>query len=305
MPTQPSAAANEIASRLTTEGFDGVSPVLVQRWRERGLLGPWGHSHSGGPGSSAVATLGAYERARLLARLKEVDRNAATVSFLAFLTGVQVEVAEISWAVSTMFTQLLTELMTSLSAEPIDRAEEYVQRLVTSRRSHDQIRALSAKLDGARDPQWQPDSASRDLEQRTADVLTALLAALGGDASWVAIVLPDALRLHDMGDVVLAAELDDPVVLAEAARAFDTAVDTLFAALDRLDELTDEDLRLALETSVTWAGADAITELSDSVDPIVKPTAVTPLIVGPLLSQLATPGQLHDQIMEHYRHPDS
>jgi hypothetical protein len=158
---------------------------------------------------------------------------------------------------------------------------------------------LAAKLDGAPDPQWQPDVAARSVEQRTKDVLTAMLAAVGGDPSWVAVVLPDALRLQGMGEVVVAAELDDPAVVAETAEAFEATLNTLFDALGRLDELTDDDVRLARETSVAWVGEPAIAELAESSEPIVKPAALTPLILGPLLSQLAMPGQLLAQIMQH------
>jgi hypothetical protein len=288
-----------MASRLTAEGFEDVSPVLVQRWRERGLLGTWDHAYRGGPSSSTVAAPGSYDRARLLARLHETDRNDVTVSLLAYLTGAPIDVAEIRHAIRTMFAPTLTKLASSLDGEPIDRAEAFVRDVVARRRGRDQLRALAAKLDGAPDPQWQPDVAARSVEQRTKDVLTAMLAAVGGDPSWVAVVLPDALRLQGMGEVVVAAELDDPAVVAETAEAFEATLNTLFDALGRLDELTDDDVRLARETSVAWVGEPAIAELAESSEPIVKPAALTPLILGPLLSQLAMPGQLLAQIMQH------
>jgi len=299
MPTQPSKPAAALASRLIAEGFEDVSPVLVQRWRERGLLGRWERTHRGGPGSNTLAAVGAYDRARLLARLHETDRNDVTVSLLAYLTGVHVDAAEIRHAINEMLATVLVNLAWSPDSEPIDRAEDIVRDLVARRRGRDRLRALSAKLDGVRDPQWQPDVAPRSVEQRTKDVLTALLTAVGGDPSWVAVVLPDALRLQDMDEVVVAAELDDPMVAAETEQAFEATLTTLLDALGRLDDLTDDDVRLARETSVAWVGEPAIAELAESGEPIVQPAALTPLILGPLLSQLAMPGQLHAQIMQH------
>lgn len=305
MPTQPSEMAVVLAEQLIAEGFENVSPVLVQRWRERGLLGAWQHSHAGGPGSMTVPANGAYGRARLLARLNESDRNAVTMSLLAYLTGLPVDAAEIRLALKTLFAEALAALDLCLDGEPIDKADEFVRGLITRRKSRDQIRTLSVNLNGERDPQWQPDVVSRTLEQRTADVLTALLAAAGGDPSWVAVVLPDALRLQGMGEVVVAAELDDPTILAESAEAFEATLGMLFGALGRLDALSDDDVRIASETSVAWVGASVIAELAIPTDPIMKPAAVVPLVVGPLLSQLAMPGQLHAQIMEHRASPDS
>jgi len=299
VPTKPSKPAGALASRLAAEGFEDVSPVLVQRWRERGLLGTWDHAYQGGPSSSTVAAPDSYARARLLARLHETDRNDVTVSLLAYLTGVPTGAAEIRHAISTMFAPLLKKLASSLDGEPIDRAEAFVRDVVARRRGRDQLRAWAAKLDGAPDPQWQPDDEPRSVEHRTTDVLTAMLAAVGGDPSWVAVVLPDALRLQDMGEVVVAAELDDPAVVAETAEAFEATLNTLFDALGRLDDLTDDDVRLARETSVAWVGGAAISELAESGEPIVQPAAITPLILGPLLSQLAMPGELHAQIMHH------
>lgn len=299
VPTVPSKSAIEIADRLTLEGFTNVSAGLVQRWRERNLLGVWEHQHAGGPGSTANPATGAYDRARILARLDETDRTYSTVVFLAFLTGAHVTADEVAVAVGETFGPPLRVLSTIVGGDAADKADAALAQLLGSRRQRDRIRRYGEKLDGTPDPLWQPDEPDRPTRDRAAMVMSAFLAALGGDASWLPLVYPDALRMYGMEDVVEAAELDDPMALAALAPDMTNAVDASVDALRRVHSITEEDVEVARQSIWLLAGPEIVAELASEIGPIIEPENLLGLILGPLLSQLAEPGALHAALLEH------
>lgn len=298
--TRASAVATEIAGRLTAEGFDDVRPVLVQRWREGGLLGEWVHMHAG-PGSVAVAPVGALERARLLARLKVPDRTAANVALLGLVAAIPgISAVELGAAVEAMLSPARRLVTSAAGDDARDRAENAVASAKVSRRRREELAVLSERLAGAKEPfNHSPKEPGPTRVERTVEMLTAVLAAADGDASWVGVVAGDGLHLGGMGGVASAAGLDDHATAAHLAVSMEAAVAALFAAASTVKATTPADvdvIRVMLER-LAAADGELLAEFATSTSRIVEPGQRTGMIVGFILSQVAMPGLMLDELV--------
>ena len=280
--------------------------MLVQRWRQDGLLGQWEHLHVG-PGSTAVAPIGSYERARLLARLGPKDRTLSNVVLLGLLTGVScISAEEISDALLVLFRPSKILMANAPGAESRDRAEAVVDDLLTSRRQRSSVRRLAARLADTPVPHR---TFENDPIPTTADrveaVVTALLAATDGDASWVGVVAADSLRLGGMGRVVDAANLDDFATASDIGIAMETPTAEMIAALDTVDQLTSADIEIIQTVLVMFVegGGTDLTNFSNSVTPIVKPDQLVGMIAAVVLGQAAMPGTVLNHLLDAKAEP--
>ena len=107
--------------------------------------------------------------------------------------------------------------------------------------------------------------------------------------------------MYDMGGVVEAADLDDPMTVAAVAGQMTAAVDAAITALQRVDEITDHDVQIARESIWLLTGAEDVAELASESLPIIEPDNLLGLITGPLLSQIEEPGAFHATVLEHRR----
>lgn len=303
MTTIASAAATSIAEGLAGEGFD-VRPVLVQRWREERLLGGWDHVHAG-PGSTAVAPVGAYERARLLARLKPSDRTIVNVALLGLVGGIpNIAAVELADAITMFIAPAKTTVAGAQGDDSRDRAEAAVAQMRDSRRRQAEITALSHRLAGAPEPfnshEDEGEPAATAVE-RTEAVLAATLAAVDGDTSWVGTVAADSLHLSGLGAAAKAAELDNLAVAAEFAFALEIPVAELFQAVDAVGQLTPADIdtvRAVLGLLAT-IGGDDLTVFATAATPIVEPHQLTRWTAVMILDQVAHPKRFRDVLEQH------
>lgn len=274
--------------------------MLVQRWRQDGLLGQWEHIHAG-PGSTAVAPIGSYERARLLARLGPKDRTLSNVVLLGLLTGVScISAAEISDALQLLFRPSKILMANAPGAEPRDRAEAVVDDLLTSRRQRATVRRLATRL--ADTPVLHRTFENDPIPttaKRVEAVVTALLAATDGDASWVGVLAADSLRLGGMGGVVDAANLDDFAAVSDIGIAMETPTAEMVAALETVDQLTSADIETIQTVLVMFveAGGTDLTDFSNSVTPIVDPDQLVGMSAAVVLSQAAMPDTVLKQLL--------
>lgn len=289
MPTKPSRAANDLADRLVADGFE-VSPQLVETWRSRGLLGRWTQLHSGGPGSRAVPTPDALDRARVAARLNTSQRVPSTVTLLAAAFGARVEVEDLRTGVAQVYQPILTALSRNETREPADRADAYVSMLASGRRGSDAIRTQAQKLAGSDDPQG-PTLEDRSTIDRTHDALSAVLSALAGDSNWIAPVLTDALRLGDLDDVATLVDLESD---SNAAVLGDQVAETLACMVKGLANLEGLSVEDMIAVQSIFATDNGMATFAQSTEPIPHSGNLTALIAGVVLSQLAEPGQLSD-----------
>lgn len=292
MPTQPSRAAIDLSDQLLAAGFV-VTPRLVESWRARGLLGRWTHVHRGGPGSAAQPAVGAFERARLTARLKEKDRDSATVTLLAVATGAPVESADVRAAIAKLYEPILTALGALEAAEPADRGDRLLSALTASRRGGDALRDQARTLTGSPDPQ-RPPFGDRTTFQRAYDTYCAIVSALAGDSQWITPALSDALRLVGMQPVAELLSLEEEENVAELGGQVEDTIGSMVSGLADLQALSAEDVNAV---QMIFAGVEDIDEFAMSKDPISEPGALVSLTANTVLSQLVRPGQLRDGLL--------
>lgn len=188
VPTRPSRTARTIAERLGADGLD-VAATSVQFWAEKGLLGESHQTWSGGGGSEVAYPDDALEVVRIIHFWPRRSRHRSDVVLACFSRGLTVTEQELRDALLTEVEALRESVGEDVLAKDgedvVDAANDVAADWVARRRRPAGLRRWARNSAG-----WKPtgsdgtpESDTMGNDERLRFMLSAVLAAIGGEPS--------------------------------------------------------------------------------------------------------------------------
>lgn len=227
-----------------------MSASTFQFWAEKGLLGEAHQTWPGGGGSEVAYSADALEIARIIAFLPRGARRRSDVVLACFSRGVAVTVAEFREALMDEIEAIQgaggQRLLAAEGEDAVlDAADDIAASWVARRRRPPVLRRWERNSKG-----WVPAGSDATAEadamgndERLRFMLSAVLAAIGGEPSNLEPAIGGLLAAVGAGPAVDAAEAESgrhPLdIEAETAKAATVVVDRLrHAATVEMEEMT-------------------------------------------------------------------